>query len=122
MRVSCKNGASKEEIFAWVKGYYPEIGSYSCEQLSKTYRFDAGCPGSVPQALTCFFEGKDFEDTIRNAIYIGGDSDTIAAIAGGVAEAFFGIPQADISMAKRYLDDDLLKTAERIEQAWNGRG
>lgn len=117
-----KNGAAKEEIFAWVKGYYPEIGSYSCEQLSKTYQFDAGCPGSVPQALTCFFEGKDFEDTIRNAIYIGGDSDTIAAIAGGVAEAFFGIPQADISMAKRYLDDDLLKTAERIEQAWNGRG
>ena len=117
-----KNGAAKEEIFARAKGYYPEIGSYSREQLSKTYRFDAGCPGSVPQALTCFFEGKDFEDTIRNAIYIGGDSDTIAAIAGGVAEAFFGIPQADISMAKRYLDDDLLKTAERIEQAWNGRG
>lgn len=117
-----KNGASKEVIFARAKGYYPEIGSDTCEQLSKTYRFDAGCLGSVPQALTCFFEGKDFEDTIRNAIYIGGDSDTIAAIAGGVAEAFFGIPQADISMAKRYLDDDLLKTAERIEQAWNGRG
>ena len=117
-----KNGAAKEEIFARAKEYYPKIGSYSCEQLSKTYQFDAGCPGSVPQALTCFFEGKDFEDTIRNAIYIGGDSDTIAAIAGGVAEAFFGIPQADIFMAKRYLDDDLLRSAERIEKAWNGMG
>ena len=77
---------------------------------------------SLPQALTCFFEGEDFEDTIRNAISIGGDSDTVAAIAGGVAEAFFGIPTALIDVAKLYLDDDLLQLAEKIEKEWKKNG
>ena len=76
----------------------------------------------MPQALTCFFEGKDFEDTIRNAVSIGGDSDTVAAIAGGVAEAFFGIPTALIDEAKLYLDDDLLQIAENIEKELKRNG
>lgn len=76
----------------------------------------------MPQALACFFEGEDFEDTIRNAISIGGDSDTVAAIAGGVAEAFFGIPTALIDVAKLYLDDDLLQLAENIEKEWKNNG
>lgn len=113
-----KNGASKEEIYRRAKEYYPEIGSYTCAQLSETYTFDISCQGTVPQALTCFFEGNDFEDTIRNAIFIGGDSDTVAAIAGGVAGAFFGVPQALVDVAKLYLDDDLLRLAENIEREW----
>lgn len=80
------------------------------------------CQGTVPQALTCFFEGNDFEDTIRNAISVGGDSDTIAAIAGGVAEAFFGIPTALIDVAKLYLDEDLLLLAENIGEEWKNNG
>lgn len=118
-----KNGTGKEQIFQRVKEeYYPEIASLSCENLSKVYTFDESCRGTVPQALTCFFEGKDFEDTIRNAISIGGDSDTIAAIAGGVAEAFFGIPTALIDVAKLYLDADLLQLAENIEKEWEKNG
>lgn len=118
-----KNGTGKEQIFQRVKEeYYPEIASLSCENLSKVYTFDESCQGTVPQALTCFFEGKDFEDTIRNAISIGGDSDTVAAIAGGVAEAFFGIPTALIDVAKLYLDDDLLQLAENIEKEWEKNG
>lgn len=118
-----KNGTGKEQIFQRVKEeYYPEIASLSCENLSKVYTFDESCRGTVPQALTCFFEGKDFEDTIRNAISIGGDSDTVAAIAGGVAEAFFGIPTALIDVAKLYLDDDLLQLAENIEKEWEKNG
>ena len=118
-----KNGAGKKQIFQRVKEeYYPEIASLSCEKLSKVYTFDESCRGTVPQALTCFFEGKDFEDTIRNAISIGGDSDTVAAIAGGVAEAFFGIPTALIDVAKLYLDDDLLQLAENIEKEWKKNG
>ncbi len=111
-----KNGATKEQIFRRVKNdYYPEISSLSCEDLSREYTFDESCQGTVPQALTCFFEGENFEDTVRNAIFIGGDSDTVAAIAGSVAEAFFGIPQTLIDVAKLYLDDDLLQLAENIE-------
>ena len=118
-----KNRAGKEQIFRRVKEeYYPEIVSLSCEELSKNYMFDVSCQGTVPQALTCFFEGKDFEDTIRNAISIGGDSDTIAAIAGGVAEVFFGIPAALIDVAKLYLDDDLLRLAENIVKEWKKNG
>lgn len=118
-----KNGTGKEQIFQRVKEeYYPEIASLSCENLSKVYTFDESCRGTVPQALTCFFEGKDFEDTIHNAISIGGDSDTVAAIAGGVAEAFFGIPTALIDVAKLYLDADLLQLAENIEKEWEKNG
>ena len=118
-----KNGAGKEEIFRRVKGeYYPEVASLSCGELSKTYTFDVSCQGTVPQALTCFFEGNDFEDTIRNAISVGGDSDTVAAIAGGVAEAFFGIPTALIDVAKLYLDEDLLLLAENIGEEWKNNG
>lgn len=117
-----KNGASKEAIFERAKQYYPEIGRLTCAQLSKNYQFDESCQGTVPQALTCFFEGENFEDAIRNAISIGGDSDTVAAIAGGVAEAFFGIPKALIDVAKLYLDDYLLRLAENIGKEWESIG
>lgn len=114
------NGADKDEICRLVAAeYYPEINNLSVKELSKTYAFDESCQGTVPQAIACFLEGKDFEDTVRNAISIGGDSDTIAAIAGGIAEAFFGIPEDMIEMAKIYLDDDLVLLAENIERDMN---
>ena len=84
--------------------------------LSKTYTFNESCQGTVPQAIVCFLEGEDFEDTIRNAVSIGGDSDTVAAIAGSIAGPFFGIPEDMIEMAKIYLDDDLVLLAENIER------
>ena len=111
------NGASKDEIRRLVAAeYYPEITALSIKVLSKTYTFNESCQGTVPQAIACFLEGEDFEDTIRNAISIGGDSDTIAAIACGIAEAYFGIPEYMIEMAKVYLDDDLVLLAENIER------
>lgn len=112
-----KQGFSKEQIFERViKDYYPQVGSLTCAELSETYSFDETCQGSVPQALACFFEGESFEDTIRNAISIGGDSDTIAAIAGGIAEAYFGMDEEFINAAKYYLSGDLEKTAESVEK------
>lgn len=97
-----RKGASKREIIDKVaKAYYPEIKSkeLSYENLLKNYGWSYGfgsvtCQSSVPQAFVCFDQGKDFEDVIRTAVSIGGDSDTIAAMAGGVAEAFFGVPPA----------------------------
>lgn len=74
-----------------------EISGYdlnrNVDEIRVDYRFNETCQGSVPEALICAFEAQDFEDAIRNAISIGGDSDTIAAIAGGIAEARFGIPE-----------------------------
>ena len=112
-----KNGADKGDICRRVAAeYYPEVVNLSPAGLSKTYTFDESCQGTVPQAIACFLEGEDFEDTIRNAISIGGDSDSIAAIACGIAEAYFGIPEYMIEMAKVYLDDDLVLLAENIER------
>ncbi|MEA5444600.1 ADP-ribosylglycohydrolase family protein [Gammaproteobacteria bacterium AB-CW1] len=63
---------------------------HDLDALRETYEFDVSCQGSVPQAIACALKGKDFEDSIRKAVSIGGDSDTIAAIAGSIAEARFG--------------------------------
>lgn len=111
------NGAGKNDIYRRVATeYYPQITALSCGELSKNYTFDVSCQGSVPQAIACFLSGKNFEDTLRYAVSIGGDSDTIAAIAGGIAGVYFGIPEDVIEMAKIYLDDDLVLLAENIER------
>lgn len=110
-----RTGADKEEIFRRVcTEYYPEAASMSCAELSENYFFDVTCQGSVPQAIRCFYEGTDYEDTIRNAVSVGGDSDTIAAVAGGIAGAYYGVPQRFIAVAALYLPDDLRAVAERF--------
>lgn len=85
--------------------YYP-LG-FTLDEIRPTYRFDVSCQGSVPQAFEAFFESTNFEDAIRNAISIGGDSDTIAAICGGIAEAYYGIPSNLRKQALAFLDKDL---------------
>ena len=74
------------------------------------------CRISVPQALACFFEGVSYEDVIRNCISIGGDSDTIAAIAGGVAEAYYGVPDAVGSRVRDYLPPTLAEICGDFEE------
>ena len=71
----------------------------------------------MPQALACFFEGESYEDVIRNCISIGGDSDTIAAIAGGIAEAYYGVPEEYKDRLKDYLTPQLMEIVENFE-AW----
>ena len=83
-------GKSKAFIKDYIEKFYDIDFNY--EELRKTYKFDATCQGSVPEALYCFLISDSYEETIRTAISIGGDCDTTAAIAGSIAEAFFGIP------------------------------
>ena len=89
------------------KNYYSM--DFTLEQIRASYEFDETCQGTVPQALMAFFESTDFEDAIRNAISIGGDSDTVAAICGGVAEAYYGIPADIRKHALTFLDKQLLQ-------------
>ena len=84
--------ASVDEVRACISSRFNYDLARSSDQIRPTYGFVETCNGSVPEALICALEGISFEDTIRTAISIGGDSDTIAAIAGGVAEARFEIP------------------------------
>ncbi len=99
---------TQEQIYKHVGQYYDL--DFTLAEIRPEYEFDETCQGSVPQAVVAFLEGKDFEDVIRNAVSIGGDSDTIAAIAGSIAEPYFGIPARLKARALNILDP-LLKKA-----------
>lgn len=109
-----KNGASKEEIKQYIGENY-DI-NFTLDQIRPSYEFDESCQGTVPQAMVAFLESDSFEDAIRNAISIGGDSDTIAAITGSVAEAFYGVDDVIKNYAMSYLDDELGSIVKEFEQ------
>ena len=93
-------------------GYYrnnPVASDFTLDEIRPTYRFYSSCQRTVPQALEAFFESTSYEDAIRNAISIGGDSDTIGAITGAVAEAYYGIPKKIKDEGMKYLDDNFKK-------------
>ena len=94
--------------------------SMSLDEIRKDYKFDETCQGSVPQAIIAFLESTDFEDAIRNAISIGGDSDTIAAITGSIAEADYGISDDMKEMALSYLDEPLKDVLRRWKKYMRG--
>lgn len=97
----CKK--SIDEIKKYICDNYYELG-FTLDQIRPSYFFNETCQGTVPQALEAFFESTSFEDAIRNAISIGGDSDTLAAITGAIAEAYYGIPDDIKNKAMSYLD------------------
>lgn len=80
----------------------------SCAVISSTNEFNETCQVTVPQAIQCFIESTDFESAIRLAVYIGGDTDTIAAITGSLAEACYGIPPHMVMGAMEYLPDEMI--------------
>lgn len=98
------------------KNYYPM--DFSLDEIRESYTFNVTCQGSVPQALMAFFESNDFEDAVRNAISIGGDSDTIAAICGGIAQAYYGIPRDIRNQALTFLDKSLLDLVISFEDKY----
>lgn len=107
-------GRNKAEIKEYVENKYGYDLSRSLEEIRPTYRFDESCQGSVPEAIIAFLESNGFEDAIRNAVSLGGDSDTIAAITGSIAEAAYGIPEPLLAEALSFLDDRLLS----VVNAW----
>ena len=109
-----KSGSRLLEIREYInENYYPMI--FTLDEIRPTYKFDVSCQGTVPQALMAFFESINFEDAIRNAISIGGDSDTLAAICGGVAEAYYGVPVEIRKHALTFLDQPLIKILNTFE-------
>ena len=100
-----RNGSSKEEIKAYIAQTFDYDLDRTLAEIRPSYRFYAVCQKSVPEAIIAFLEGKDYEDVIRRAITLGGDSDTIACIAGGIAEAYYGMPDAFRDEVMQRLDD-----------------
>ena len=112
-----REGKTNTEIRNYVDGHYFRL-DFSLSDIRDTYGFDETCQESVPQAITAFLESEGFEDSVRNAVSIGGDSDTIAAIAGSIAEARYGIPEDFRKLIFGYLDDRLSELVRRFENLY----
>lgn len=104
-----RTGSSKEEIKQHIEDNYGYDLSRKLNDIRPYYRFDVSCKGSVPESIICFLEGGDFEDTIRNAVSLGGDADTQAAIAGGIASAYWDVPSKLAARSIKHLDSNLLE-------------
>jgi ADP-ribosylglycohydrolase len=102
-----RNGAAKNEIKERIEKDYYAL-NFTLDGIREDYEFNETCQGTVPQAIVAFLESISFEDAVRNAVSIGGDSDTLAAITGSIAQAYYGVPFDLKSRAQSYLDRELL--------------
>lgn len=112
-----RTGCSLIEIQDYIRQNYYPLG-FTIDSIRETYEFNETCQDTVPQALEAFFESTSFEDAVRNAVSIGGDSDTIAAITGAVAEAYYGVPASIRKLALTFLDERLLKILVEFENKY----
>ena len=110
------HGASKEQIKDTISKAFGYDLSRTCDEIRPTYHHVESCQETVPQAIIAFLEGDSFENVIRLAVSLGGDSDTLTCIAGSMAEAFYGVPEHLKQEARERLSDDLLAVLERFDQ------
>lgn len=103
-----RKGKSMDKIRKYITENYYKI-DFTLDEIRDGYEFDVSCQGSVPVAFEAFFESTSFEDAIRNAISVGGDSDTIGAITGSIAEAYYGVPEEIIGSVIKNLDSLQMK-------------
>ncbi|MEX5285319.1 ADP-ribosylglycohydrolase family protein [Selenomonas sputigena] len=103
-----REGSSKEEIKSYIVQEFGYDLSRTLDEIRPGYSMDATCQGSVPEAILSFLESTDFEDAVRGAVSLGGDTDTIACIAGSIAEAFYGVPETLQEECRSRLPQDML--------------
>lgn len=106
---------SKDEIRRYVETEFGYDVSRTCDEIRPGYRFDVSCQGSVPETIMAFLDGEDFEDVIRTAVSLGGDTDTIAAMAGSIAEAFYGVPDELIEKATMIIPERMEDIIEEFD-------
>lgn len=116
-----RSGYSKDEIRNYIIREFGYDLSRTCDEIRPTYYHIESCQMTVPEAITAFMEGTDFEDVIRTAVSLGGDCDTLTCIAGGMAEAFYGIPDFIKAECHRRLPADMLMILDRFEAIVNGK-
>jgi ADP-ribosylglycohydrolase len=103
-----RNGASKDEIKAYVEQEFHYDLDRTLDEIRPYYHMDETCQKTVPEAIIAFLEAEDFEDAVRNAVSLGGDTDTLGAITGSIAEAYFGIPAILIGECRARIDEGLM--------------
>ena len=106
-------GKTKQEILNYVEENYYKL-EFDYEELKQTYKFNETCQGSIPQSIYAFAISNSFEDTVRTAVSMGGDADTMACIAGAIAEAFYGIPKELESQVEKYLSPEMNEVVSRF--------
>lgn len=120
-----RKGATKLEIRNRIEELFDYDLNFTIEEIRPYYGWDSKfgngvlCQASVPQAIVAFLDGNDFEDCIRNAISIGGDSDTIACIAGSIAEAFYGVPSTLREQVQTFLPKTFFPVIEKFERKYS---
>lgn len=110
----CKEGSSKRQIMQYVEQTFGYNLYRSIAEIRPSYSFDVSCQGSVPEAIIAFLEGNSFEEVIRLAISLGGDSDTIGCMAGAIAACRYPIPEEMAQECDRLLTDDLRDIQNRF--------
>ncbi len=112
-----RNGSTMAELRSALAAYYPELNDprFTLDNIRPAYRMNMACQASVPQAFAAFLESTSFEDALRGAVSIGGDSDTIAAIAGSIAGPFWGIPTDIAAEAASYLPEEFVQIIAEFE-------
>lgn len=119
-----RNGASKDQIRFTIEKEFGYDLDFTCDGIRDDYGWHSSfgnggtCQGSVPQAIVAFLDGEDFEDCIRNAISIGGDSDTIGCITGSIAEAYYGIPEDIYEKGLSYLTPHFKNVVKEFEDRY----
>ena len=111
-----RNGSSRAEIRDYIVREFQYDLSRTCDQIRPTYHHVESCQETVPEAITAFLEGTDFEDVIRTAVSLGGDCDTLTCIAGSIGEAFYGVPEEIKAVCRSRLDADLLQVLDRFAE------
>ena len=116
-----RNGYRKDDIRREIEHEFGYNLQFTCHEIRDTYQRSSRCQDSVPQSIVAFLDGSDFEDCVRNAISIGGDSDTIGCITGSIAEAYYGIPKDIRDRGMTYLPDSFKAIVNAFEEKFDGK-
>ena len=111
-----RTGSTKAEIKAYMEQQFHYDLSRTCDEIRPDYHHEESCQKTVPEAITAFLEGGSFEDVIRTAVSLGGDCDTLTAIAGSMAEGFYGVPEELKQQCRQRLPEDLRQVLQRFEK------
>ena len=111
-----RNGFSKDDIKDYIINEFQYDLSRTCDEIRPNYHHVESCQETVPEAITAFLEGESFEDVIRTAVSLGGDCDTLTCIAGGIAEAFYGVPDEMKEECSSRLPEDMIKVLDAFEK------
>lgn len=114
-----KTGIGKKQIRVRISDKFSYDLDCTVDDIRPEYSFDVSCQGTVPEAIISFLDSNSYEDAVRNAISLGGDSDTLACITGGIADAFYGVPEKIRKEVRGRLTPDLLKIVESFCRRYN---